>query len=792
MQPVATLSNPLDTGPPAQRVRHLPWLVPIRRNILLVLITIGGVIYVGNAWTPSHYGSALAMVGVSGQGPLLGEARSIRSDEWAVLTPYFQIAVNNGFARYNRHSPYHEDLRSFSALPLWDWSLAFKPQLWGFFLFDPAYAYSLYHYLMIVAFVCGYVKLLMRFGVDSRFALAISLALFFSRFTQLWWTNNAPVLALAPWVLIVYLSRWRWYIRLPLLFYAAAVWLFSLVYPPFIIATAFVFAVLILAFHPQTLRPVVLLPSLAAVALSAGLIWLYFGPIVQVMEATVYPGSRIATGGGEPWIILISHVFPYMAAIQFQSLLPSPYNECEISTVSSFLPLMAMIFVDHRALANYVRQHRWPVMILVTGLGMMLAWMALPVPAEIGRLLLWHVVPAHRMLWGFGLLLTLAIGVILGGVPWRISTKRALLFVALVLAGWLFSKSVLTLPDRPLLTSWFDLAVLLPLAVLAAAAWWSPQMVNVPGRPRLLLGSVAVLTSIATFGTFNPIQSAKPIFDVPESPQLAAMRELAAAHPRGWLAMEGHYGAVLNGLGIGAINHVLLMPQLGFFRAYFPDLDSQTFDTVFNRYSHVSLALEPEARTVRADLIQLPLSRFSVPLSISFDQYRPNQRTEALPAKGYIDSFVTTNLGGGRWRVILRGWAPLAGIDQRQSLHVSFKDKTFPGVIEQAWAMRVARPDVATSLGDPALNLAGFVLSVELRATDTCSLRDPAYSLLVTAADPRLGEFSLNWPAELDFAGTTRIVACEGSIDAVNGQSATANHTVIRYVEGWASASADE
>ena len=56
-------------------------------------------------FTPSSYALALQMIGVNDAGPLLGFAQLERSDEWALWTPYVQIAVNNGFARIEHISP---------------------------------------------------------------------------------------------------------------------------------------------------------------------------------------------------------------------------------------------------------------------------------------------------------------------------------------------------------------------------------------------------------------------------------------------------------------------------------------------------------------------------------------------------------------------------------------------------------------------------------------------------------------------------------------------------------------
>lgn len=73
-----------------------------------------------------------------------------------MFTPYIQIAVNNDFGQFNAHSPYHESLRTFQALPLLDWGLLFKPYHWAFFVLPAANAYSFFFMFMAMAFLSGW------------------------------------------------------------------------------------------------------------------------------------------------------------------------------------------------------------------------------------------------------------------------------------------------------------------------------------------------------------------------------------------------------------------------------------------------------------------------------------------------------------------------------------------------------------------------------------------------------------------------------------------------------------
>ena len=84
--------------------------------------------------SPSSYGYVLQQLGFDNPGLLLGSPIPIRGDEHSVVTPTFQVCVNNHFERFNTTSPYGEDLRTNLSFPLKDWGLLFKPYFAVFLL----------------------------------------------------------------------------------------------------------------------------------------------------------------------------------------------------------------------------------------------------------------------------------------------------------------------------------------------------------------------------------------------------------------------------------------------------------------------------------------------------------------------------------------------------------------------------------------------------------------------------------------------------------------------------------
>ncbi len=179
----------------------------LRAQAFTLGVLLLGAVYTALLWTPSSYAILLERLAVEDTGLVWGEPRRIRQDEWQRWTPFFQAAVNNGFRRINQTSLYREDLRNVEGLPLADWGLAFKPYFWPFFLTDPARAFSFFHASLMALFLIGYERLFRALGSARSHAALASVALFFSSFSQLWWTTFGPVIAGFPWVVLLALAR---------------------------------------------------------------------------------------------------------------------------------------------------------------------------------------------------------------------------------------------------------------------------------------------------------------------------------------------------------------------------------------------------------------------------------------------------------------------------------------------------------------------------------------------------------------------------------------------------------
>jgi hypothetical protein len=679
------------TDPQAHAPRQRPWVALGALALLLYVIVAAAA-----ALTPSHYAQGARLLGLHEVEPLAGDARPVRSDDWGVTTPYFQIAVRSGLGARDAISPYGEPLKAFFALPSRDWSMAFKPDLWGFLVLDPARAYALHYALLAVSALVGAYLVLRQLGCRGETAAAVSAMLFFSQFLQVWWSSNAPGLGLAFWPAAAFLWRGPWHVRLPAIAYASAIWLIGQLYPPFIVATVVALAVAVAAFRPEALRPGRLLPALAAAGLGIGLAWLHYGDLIPLMADTVYPGQRISDGGQVHLLQVLAHLFPHLVTQRFEPIPLWLSNACEIAVAGSFLPLAMACFCDGRAFREWAARNLRAVAIWGAGLALMLVWILAPIPGQAAPFL--NHIPPLRLLWGFGLLLMIGLAVAAEAQTWRISRRRLAAFIAAALAAWAVSK--LALAKTSLELDRFDPVIVVILGLLLAARRLAPADFT----PRRTVLATVALSSAVTFGTFNPIQPAGPIFSPAATPALDALRAYASANPRGVVVAPGLYAATLNGVGVPAVNHTLLQPQIAYFAKAFPALGAQESAKTFNRYAHVMPALVWAPTLAQEDVIAVPPDPFAIPLPVAIGpDGRPPDRVA-----GAVEKAVVRPLGPGRWGLLMSGWTDWRGVSADQTLRLSLAPGA--GRVVYASAYRLPRIDQVEAKRDPALFAAGFGL----------------------------------------------------------------------------------
>lgn len=699
---------------PNDLASRLPSPGRLLRDPLLLVLLLVGLGYVGNAWSPSSYGLVLRDLGAANDGVVLFEPQAIRSDEWSVWTPFTQMSVANGFGRWNGQSIYGEDLRNFNALPLLDWALAFRPQYWLYFLTDPAYAFSFSHYFFTALFLLGYRAMFRTLGMPGDLATVGSVVLYFSAFTQAWWTTWQPILAYYPWLVVALLSSGPAWRRFMTVYWTTGALLLGHLYPPIIVPLVYAGVFLVLALRPDAVTLNRVLVGVLAGTAAAATAGIYFMDVIPAMANSVYPGQREVTGGRISLRHFLQQIFPHINILRHEPLadglkLRAP-NGCEITVVGSYLPLAAVLLHGWRG--GMARGTRTALLVLAAGLVPIAVWMMLPVPSWAGRLLYWSAYSPQRHFFSAGLLITAMALVVLRDRPLRITPLRLLLLGGLGVAAWVYSKA----PHGALAAGWKDLLIVAAAAGLGGAllAGWSG-----PWLRRAMLAAVG-LVSVVAFGDYNPVMSAHAIFRPPQTAETTAWAERAGQHPNGWLIVEHRVaglGAVPGGLGFKAVNHVLTIPRPDLFRPRFPDLPDEELNWLFNRYTHVRPRFGVEKPYLDAtDAVGVPVEAF-LPA-------RPVTVAVACPS-GEAGGFIDRRTVEADGRVRLSGWSRFRGPFQDQAFVVA-ADRPLAG----ATAFHAVRPDVASYFKDSRLTFAGFTL--DLRPADPS---DPPRTICIVTRD---------------------------------------------------------
>jgi hypothetical protein len=558
--------------------------------------------YVSFRFSGSSYALALRLLGEDAS-PAFGTPRPIRTDEWSVMTPLFQAAVNNDFHETNSTSFYGETFRSFIGLPLLNWGLVFKPLVWPFFLVSPALAYSFYWAANAALMLVGWSVLLRTLGFSRTVAGFTSVFLYLSPFVQVW-SGPGPQLSLFPWVVLAVVRTRSPGLLAAELAVLVPVWCISLFYLPGLPPLAFLAVALCLAFRSEVFRVRRLAPALGGIGVGLAITFVYLSPVFRAFADSIYPGSRWVNGGDLSVWRIASQVLPGTTTEGFTNLVAP--NICEAATVATWIPLLAVFALDWRQLrARYAEDEHLRVDvrrigILLSAWGVLTLWQVLPL-LPLSYLLGWGFSPEERTVFASGALVLLAAAYAIDRLPLRLTALRLTGFIVVVVVAWAVASFDLQPTDALKVR---DELLVLPLVVGAIGVMlaFGPTSGH---KARSIVLLTALLPAIS-WGAFNPLQDTRVIFRKPDTRVTRELDRLAATREDGAIAVEIP-DAILNGAGYRSVTHVIVTPSPDLFRPYFTGMNEERFNRIFNRYAHVLLTTRPRPFVVQNDVIGLPI-----------------------------------------------------------------------------------------------------------------------------------------------------------------------------------------
>lgn len=292
---------------------------------------------------------------------LLGKARSIRSDEWIIQTPYYLAQANNKtpYPVVNDNITMSDQnmVMSYGA-PVWDISTLAKPLNWGFLLFGPAYGLAWYWNMKLLLMLLLAFELCMI--ITRRNQLVSFLGAFWITFSpaiQWWFMQHVGDIVFYMLALVVlfhtflrYFDRTAVKIASAVGFGLAGVGYVLTLYPALQVPLGYLtLLLLVLVFWGFRKKVVfsykdwILIAGVAVMAVGMLLhVYLISKDAITAISSTSYPGHRVSNGG---------ELFPYSINIfltnlflPFKDMPATLPNNCEVSSFYQFLPAALLAF----------------------------------------------------------------------------------------------------------------------------------------------------------------------------------------------------------------------------------------------------------------------------------------------------------------------------------------------------------------------------------------------------------------------------------------------------------------
>jgi hypothetical protein len=454
----------------------------------------------------------------------------------------------------------------------------------------------------------------------------MAVVLFFSAYTQYWWDGASNFFfPFFPWIVLALLWNIPFGLRLLLFYWLLVSGLLTYFYPPNAIALGFVAVILWGIARSDLLewRRAMAVGAAAACAVVTVLAYLR-EPIARIAD-TEYPGHRISAGGGLPWQMWLTQIFPTSQMHHHQSLLG--INICEQSTIGSIYVLAVLFFLPWGDLVRQsTRAQRLRWITLVLGLLATQSWMMLPLPAWAGYPLLWQLVQPGRMVIAGGLLLLVTFFLLGQAGSLQVSGTRLVAFSLALGWAWSAFKQPHGIGPLAAFRDWIFVVPVAVVALLQARRLLSPGLANTT-----LLASAAVV-GLISFGTYNPIQSTEPIFAKHSTSVTAQIEDGLRRDKRGFVLLPwgssffAYSGLPLVALGYPSLSYATFDPAVDLWRRVYPDLPPDRFRSIFQNAGSFAFGDVPAPHRVPGTLVILaPMAPFLRPGATVCDFIRPSR-----------------------------------------------------------------------------------------------------------------------------------------------------------------------
>jgi hypothetical protein len=548
---------------------------------------------------------------------VLGQSQGIRSDDFVAVIPQIlsQRAHIPPFPVYNTLiGDGHCNMRLNYPLPILDWTLLFRPQMWGYLCgADWGLAWN-WWVLLGGAWLSLFLLIRLVTQNHNGIALGGATVLVYSPFFQYWSLNCSPSVMFAALSLLFADALFRgqgnlhWIGKGLGLIWALTAFILSFSFLPYLITLFYVILFCFVGLRmtdPRTpagsrfQAPLILALACMTVTLLAIFFVFQNWESIRIAIGSAYPGKRFASGGEGTWVDLLRGSFLTWAhPFKWHAL----GNICGASSFCLFFPLTCLlIFFSWR------RDHQRPngiQLALMACLLLLLTWCLVGLPASVAQGTGLNRVPERRTLLAIGLCDVLLLCSVL-------RQHLASPFARLIrdpLVGWAMGGFAIVL-----IVEGCALRQMLPSyslgKMIGAGSFTFFLGCLFVFLPRWFIPAFAMASVCATL-TFNPLVRGGTSFIVnnPLSQAISSINRTAVEkgiQPQ-WVAYGSkRYDIYLPNLfrmlGVRSVDGVHPYPQPGEWTRLDPH---RSFEDVWNRYAHVRFELPSDPEQFSIDLLQ--------------------------------------------------------------------------------------------------------------------------------------------------------------------------------------------
>ena len=289
-------------------------------------------------------------------GIIYGEARSIRSDEYIVHTPYYYSQYYNEYNKIsNKMSISGQDMIIGYDAPVLDISLLAKPLTWGYLLLGNDYGLSWYWCLKIILFSLGAFELTMIITKKNKLVSCLGVLLIAFAPTMQWWfvPHICDVVLWSIWLLVLayhfFTAKTKRFRNLLTVLTPLAGCIFVLSLFPSLQIPLGLLAILLLVvflirdkdkitFKKKNLINILIMIVIAGVILGYTLFTSF--EAIKALYSTSYPGKRVSFGNTGT----LGSIFTNLTTIFLPYKDINYLNNCEVSDFIHFAPIFLFIY----------------------------------------------------------------------------------------------------------------------------------------------------------------------------------------------------------------------------------------------------------------------------------------------------------------------------------------------------------------------------------------------------------------------------------------------------------------